>query len=519
MNTKLLHQNLKANRRRLGKKSPRAFAEIYMPNHCECEFSRLHIEMFQLLEQATEKRKARISIAAPRGHAKSTIVSLIYVLWCILYEKEKLIIIASNTREQAIALLKDIKHQIRNNPLIQADFPEICLGKKPKPWRDSRIQLPNGSMICVYGVGQNPRGIKNDMNRPGLIVCDDLENEEQAESEEQRIKLEKWFKDTLLNTGYPDTNVVVVGTILHQDSLLAKLIDPEKKPGWTGRKYRAIEQFCIHPHHWEQWGQIFNSRDEYQQQTGPDTAKVFYQDHIEQMLEGTQVLWPERESYYDLMVLRQTEGVRSFQREKQNEPLDPQQCIFKQENMVFWDDDYRDIQYLIESMGDDAEFYIGCDPSMGRSDKSDYTAIIVLLKNYETKICYVIAADLSRYRPNEALSKIVEYAKMYDIDGLGIETNNFQQLMVENLEDMLEEKRVRLFDIHEIKSSANKRSRISSLEPSVSQGKLRFSRKHSLLFEQLTQFPVAKYDDGPDALEMAMQASQNSGSIINTFPV
>jgi hypothetical protein len=30
---------------------------------------------------------------------------------------------------------------------------------------------------------------------------------------------------------------------------------------------------------------------------------------------------------------------------------------------------------------------------------------------------------------------------------------------------------------------------------------------------------VAKYDDGPDALEMAMQASQNSGSIINTFPV
>ena len=142
----------------------------------------------------------------------------------------------------------------------------------------------------------------------------------------------------------------------------------------------------------------------------------------------------------------------------------------------------------------------------------------MLAKNYDTEICYVIAADLIKCSPNDALSRIVEYAKMYDLDGLGIETNNFQQLMVENLENMLTERRVSLFDIHEIKSSSNKRSRISSLEPYVSQGKLRFSRKHALLLEQLTQFPVAKHDDGPDALEMAMQASQNSGGFLLSIP-
>jgi len=217
------------------------------------------------------------------------------------------------------------------------------------------------------------------------------------------------------------------------------------------------------------------------------------------------------------MVLRETEGVRSFQREKQNEPLDPQQCIFKQENMVFWDDDYRDVQHLIESMGDDAEFYGACDPSMGRTNKSDYTAIIVLLKNYKTEICYVIAADLLRCSPNDALSRIVEYAKMYKFDSFVIEINNFQQLMVENLENMLTDNRVRLIDIYEIRSSSNKRSRISSLEPSVSQGRLQFFRKHDLLLEQLTQFPVAKHDDGPDALEMAMQASQNSGGFLISY--
>ena len=143
----------------------------------------------------------------------------------------------------------------------------------------------------------------------------------------------------------------------------------------------------------------------------------------------------------------------------------------------------------------------------------------MLLRNYETKICYVIAADLLRCSPNDALSRIVEYAKMYKFDSFAIEINNFQQLMVENLENMLTEKGERLFDIYEIRSSSNKRSRISSLEPSVSQGRLRFSRKHALLSEQLTQFPVAKHDDGPDALEMAMQASQNSRGTINTFPI
>jgi len=50
----------------------------------------------------------------------------------------------------------------------------------------------------------------------------------------------------------------------------------------------------------------------------------------EKMLEGTEVLWPEWESYYDLMVIRESEGPRSFQSEKQNEPIDPQRCSFMQ---------------------------------------------------------------------------------------------------------------------------------------------------------------------------------------------
>ena len=506
----LLLTDLSRHRRRLGSQSPRAFAEIYMKSNCHAPYSGMHKEIFTLLLQMTKRRKGRLAIAAPRGHAKSTIVSLVYVLWCVLYSKEKLVLIASNTITQAMALLKGIKHQLENNALIIDDFPEICCARKPKPWRDSRIQLPNGTMIRVYGVGQNPRGIKNDKDRPGLIIADDIENEEQAQSEEQRDKLRSWFRKTLLNTGHPHTNVIVIGTILHQDSLLAALVNRDRSPGWNGRKYKAVEKFSDNPQLWEKWSSIFCSREEYEGNTGPEAAKLYFETNREKMLEGTEVLWPEWESYYELMVMRESEGTHSFQSEKQNEPIDPQQCIFKEEDIVFWDDDYRDVQHLIQSINSRAYFYGACDPSLGKSTRGDYTAIVILLRDDNRDINYVIVADLLHCSPSQTIDRITEYARMYEFNRFAIESNNFQELMADKLERCIVAHGRRL-SIHKITSRSNKQSRIASLEPYIKQGNIRFCRKHGQLLSQLTQFPLAKNDDGPDALEMAIQATKEKG--------
>jgi predicted phage terminase large subunit-like protein len=225
------------------------------------------------------------------------------------------------------------------------------------------------------------------------------------------------------------------------------------------------------------------------------------------MLEGTKVLWPQCDSYYDLMVLRETEGDIYFQREKQNCPLDPRQCIFKKENLLFWDDEFRDTQHLIASVGKRAAFYGACDPGMGRSTKADFTAIVVLLKDIRTKITYVIAADLLHCPPGEAIDRIVEYARMYHFSQFAVESNNFQQLMIDELKRRLQIHGLRM-NIKSQHHSVQKVSRISSLEPYVSQGLVRFSRKHQDLLRQLTQFPLAKNDDGPDALEMAVSIAR-----------
>lgn len=87
------------------------------------------------------------------------------------------------------------------------------------------------------------------------------------------------------------------------------------------------------------------------------------------------------------------------------------------------------------------------------------------------------------------------------------EVNGFQRAVARELSWAADQADVDLY-IQWVRHKENKRRRITMLEPIVRAGKLRFTRKHSLLIDQLRQFPFAKHDDGPDALEMAYDISE-----------
>ena len=86
-------------RRNTGAQSPRQFAQTYLQSECSLPFSRMHDETFLSLEAMVIKRHPRLAIAAPRGHAKSTIIAQVYPLWCVLYGKETFVLIVSNTAD------------------------------------------------------------------------------------------------------------------------------------------------------------------------------------------------------------------------------------------------------------------------------------------------------------------------------------------------------------------------------------------------------------------------------------
>lgn len=501
----LVRRTLSAKRRDLANTSPLIFAKIYLPTLMSKPFSRMHLEIFQELAIFHTNRGSRLVIAAPRGHAKSTIVTLAYVLWCLVYGKEPFIVVASGTDDQAVRLLDHVKRQLESNALIRTDFPEVVPNGRVSPWKKDGIRLGNGTLLISCATSQNPRGVRHGEHRPTLFIADDLENKQLVASEAQRIKLADWFSGTFLKTGSPQTNTIVVGTVLHPESLLAKLLDPAKSPGWTVKFYKAVIQESSAPELWDRWRGIMRSELEYSEATGDAGAKLFLAANAQAMSHGAVVLWPGEYSYPELMKIRLQDGETAFQAEFQNEPMDPERCLFAGLRLGYWDDDVPTAEELIRRQGG-GRFFGGCDPSLGQSSAGDMSAVIVIFVPHNSRKKFVIGADIKRRSPSEINRCILSFAELYDFHEFAVEANGFQSVMVTDLKRQVALNRYRV-PVNPVNNHGNKVARILSLEAEISQGLLIFSRQHQVLLDQLRRFPCDKHDDGLDALEMAVSAA------------
>jgi len=501
-------------RREMGEKSLQAFAELFFPHYLKQKMCPFHKEFYTTLEDVTEKRGERVANAAPRNAAKSAIASLIFPLWCICYRKERYIVIVSDTRDQAEAFLSHIKDELEKNEKLIESFPDICeIGQKPSPsrWTRSEIVTRNDVLVTALGSNQKIRGRRNREIRPSLIILDDIENDTNTQSEESRQKLFNWFTKAVLKAGSPTTNVIVVGTLQHFDSLLAKLIDEVGMPGWRKRVYKSVIVWAINTDLWQKWAAIFNNRESYKSRSGKEAAYDFYVDNKDAMLEGTQVLWPEREDYYSLMLMREQEAPGSFDSEKQNEPVSSRESLFNPETFRYWSDNYRSTEELLQYLGNNAQFFGSCDPSGGESISCDYSAIIILVRDKRDGALYVIEADIKRRTPDETMNDILAYRTRYKFEKFAVEGNYFQTLMVTEMERRSKvQGSNQTFTV--VKNTSSKYERIQTLQPLIKNGTILFNRLHKTLIEQLKYFPKAKYDDGPDGLHLAVAAASEPQS-------
>ena len=135
------------------------------------------------------------------------------------------IVVLKESETRAIDTIRAIKFEFENNEMLQAAY-----GVGPgSMWGDKKIVLSNGVMIQGYGRGQSLRGVKHLNARPGLIFCDDLENEETVLTPAQREKTMSWFLKTVVGALDPKGRIRVAGTPLDPDAFLPRLA---KDPGW-----------------------------------------------------------------------------------------------------------------------------------------------------------------------------------------------------------------------------------------------------------------------------------------------
>lgn len=459
------------------------FARTYFPHYVKRGNALLHDYLYTRLPQlADAKQGEHEAIAAPRGNAKSTIVSQIFIIWCIVTGRKRYPLIIMDAFEQAATMLEAIKAELEFNPRLAMDYPKAT--GKGRVWQVGTIVTPNDAKIQVFGSGKRMRGLRHGPYRPDLVIGDDLENDENVRSPDQRDKLENWLKKTVLSLGDADDSmdVIIIGTILHYDSVLSRLL---RNPLWKRRRFKSVMQWPDRMDLWEQWEELLLNEDD-----EGVAADTFYQAHKEAMEAGAIVSWPDGQPLLTLMRKRARDGRTAFDSEQQNDPVQGDNAPFAA-CITFWVN--RLSQWL---------FYGACDPSLGKKAAGrDPSAILIGGFNRETGVLDVVEALIRKRLPDKIISDVITLQKEYRCLLWGIEAVQFQEFLRTELIKRGAQLGVPV-PARAITPHTDKLLRIESLQPHFVNGLIRIHPSQTVLEEQLKHFPMAAHDDGPDALHM-----------------
>ena len=487
------------------------FATIFFPHYCVHEFNEFHRDVFNYY--STNQRAARYVRSAPRGYAKSTLTALIKPIHDACYGFEKFIIIASNGQSQANGKLKDIRNEVLTNSGL--------FGVYGLRFPRKSISATEFTIICgdyqtsfkAVGSGVQVRGIRVNESRPSKIVCDDVEHSEEVENEEIRAKYEAWFFEDICKVGDEKTNIEFIGTILHKESLLNKLLD---NPSYDSMRYKAVISWSNREDLWQKWRLLYSNLDDKNRKA---TALAFYEQNKEEMLKGVQVLWPEKEPYYNLMVELIEQGRRAFMKEKQGEPMASDSRVFEH---FRW---YREVEQglLVEATDKIIPWeevrqaaYGVIDPATGKKKakaKGDFTCILSGFRDSKGRV--LVHEDWTRREPPATwMRQIFDRHDHFQYQKFGVEENLYQEMLIPNLADerkRREERGGRIIKLpfYGITQTTNKVERITAIEPKVTHGWILLNRNLSQEFKsQLENFP-GQHDDCPDALEMLWNLVNN----------
>ena len=146
-----------------------------------------HLEMTEIIDDVSANNtNAKIAIAAPRSHAKSTWFTKDAPIKEVVYRKRRYIIIISETPTVATANMEWIRNQLKYNEKLRNDFGPLLSPKDQSNIKDNGEEFiawhptegdgkKQIALVQAASTGQALRGRNWNGTRPDLILCDDLE--------------------------------------------------------------------------------------------------------------------------------------------------------------------------------------------------------------------------------------------------------------------------------------------------------------------------------------------------------
>jgi len=471
----------------------RFFFETYFPHYRNsAEPSVFHTWCFDNLPSRIDSpRGKRINISAPRGEAKSTLVTQVFALLCIIRQSKHFMPIVMDSLDQAQMMLEAIKVELTDNPRLAMDFPEHV--GKGRVWNVGVALTATDIKLQAFGTGKRMRGIRHGAHRPDLVFLDDLENDENVQQKTQRDKNENWLKKVVMPLGPPDgsMDILYLNTILHYDSVANRT---HRSPMWESVKFRAILQWPDRLDLWQKWEELFLNE-------GEDAADRFYESNKAAMDRGAVVSWPSMRPLLALMKIRANDH-HAFDSEYQNDPSNDENAPF------------QGLQYWVQP-AHDWIFFGSHDPSLGRQNKGrDPSATLVGGLSRRTGILDVVEALVARRLPDVQIQHITDFQAEYRCLVWGVEAVQFQAFFKDELVKRSRQSGVPV-PARGIVPGDDKDLRILSMQPHVANATIRSHQRHTVFNEQLRFYPEADHDDGPDALQILfMLAYSGLGHVI-----
>jgi hypothetical protein len=393
-------------------------------------------------------------------------------------------VIVSNTFKKSAMHLSNIKKELIENAMLNDLFKGITVPRDAEG--DSIFRHPDGfeTWVLCKGVDQIPsiRGVKHGADRPDLMIGDDMEDDELVMNPDRRKKLQEDFDTALIPAGQSGAcQYIFVGTILHDDSQLSKLV----------------------------------SRDKYK-----EYKKLFYEGHIAPDTDNERSLWDEKWTVPYLRQLRKDKP-NVYAKEIQNNPVAGLNTRFKQEDFRYWKIENND--YILMAADSSpvsrnplrmCRAAVSCDLAWQEKRSSDASVILPGLLTPDSELLIMPYVHERGLRPDKLAEYLFEIVSRLESLTASTVPVGFEKAMLENVSQWLlkreMKKRNKFLMTKELVWDHDKNTRIETrLQPRYSQRVIYHQEGMGELEHQLLRFPYGAFDDLIDAEQGLIQLLQN----------
>jgi len=179
------------------------------------------MEPFHRVWFSFQAENPRTLILAPRGHGKTTICNVSFVLWRLLGNADLRVLVVCRTASQAQDCIFEMRLHLEANPRLRT-----LMGGPGLLWQRNKFSLPAKKRIS-----KEPTVTASGVLGPivgkhfDIIIMDDAVDERNSATDHMRAMTLQWFKKVLLPCLEPHGELHILGTRYHPNDLYQHLID------------------------------------------------------------------------------------------------------------------------------------------------------------------------------------------------------------------------------------------------------------------------------------------------------